>query len=156
MEKSILTEEQFDYYIRNLDEARKNEKVTRDLITLNSNNEISLNSSSATSTFSEMLGILKSNGERINNNLMPFEERNNIYQSRKNEIISKHGYSSTDMYDEATMNDIVELQKSMRKESENLSTDLKNVIVNERANELNKMLDVETNKNTNQLAARFK
>lgn len=156
MEKNIFTDEQFNYYLSNVEEAKKLNKLSNDLLSLNRNDEISLKSDAAHNSFNEMISFFKGNSEKINLNLKPFESRNNEYEMRRNSIINEHGYSITDMYDEDTLKDIILLQREMKSEAESMSHDLRNVIVNERTNELNKMMSGINNKNQESLATRFK
>lgn len=156
MEKNIFTNEQYDYFVENSEKIVKIENISKNLSNYLDSGDISFHSSEAGESVVEVINYLSKNYEEISNNLKPFEERNNIYESKKAEIIKSHGFDSNDMYDEDTIKDIVQLQNSMKSEANNLSTDLKNNIVNDKENELNKMMINENTDNYSKLAARFK
>ncbi len=156
MEKNILTNEQLNYYINNQEEAKRIDKLSNDLFNLNQTNEISLNSEASHKVFNEMFAFLRSNYDRINANLEPFEKRNSEYEEKRMQIIKEHGFNNDDFYDEETMNEITLLQKNMKKEAENYSCDLRTKILNERTTELNNMMEANTTKSSDALVARFK
>lgn len=115
MELNIFTKEQQQFIKDNYAEYDRADVLTRKINNAEDSKELPID---------ELKDAMKSYRDRILKEREPFLDYNSVYNGKKNKVLRKHGFEPDDFYDEETIEELIQVQREMRKEAEVFEADM--------------------------------
>ncbi len=133
MNLKLFTKEQTEFLRKNVEEAQRIDSLIANLDAISQGTNASETDKKVKSYL--IRAYLDENKNKIVENLRPFKERDELFQARKNQIMSQYGFGPTDKGNIHTIRASLLLEKRMREEVSDMTFDLRGKKMSDRETE---------------------
>lgn len=133
MNLRLFTNEQVSFIKRNIEEVERIDSLIEHLNAISQGTNANETDKKVKTYL--IRAYLDENKNKIVENLRPFKERDELFQARKAQIMSQYGFGPTDKGNIHAIRDSLLLEKRMREEVSDMTSDLRGKKISDREKE---------------------